>query len=186
MKYHDAFAIIRLLALILGVVLIASVLEAKTNEQPPEEPIIIEIEEPTPPPEPEPQPEIQPEPEPDPEPRYALTDAERHEIEQVVMAEAGGESFDGQRAVAQCILNAAELDGIRPTEAVVKYKYTPTRKTPTESVQAAVSAVFDDGDFPIDDTPLWFYAPARVTSKWHEKQRFVAEIGGHRFFAKWS
>lgn len=184
MKYQDTFATIRVIILC-SVVMLAAIMCKEENDQLPPpveaEPAIIT--------EPEPRPEetpIAPEPEPEPEPRYALTDKERHEIEQVVMAEAGGESYDGQRAVAQCILNAAELEGIRPTEAVVKYKYTTNRKTPTESVQEAVSAVFDDGDFSIDDTPLWFYAPARCTSKWHEKQRFVAEIGGHKFFSTWS
>lgn len=183
MKYHDTFATFRLFALIVCILVVAAKVNTDPGEQLPEEPTIIEIEEPAPPPVVEPEPE--PEPAPSPEPRYALTDEERYEIEQVVMAEAGGEDYDGQRAVAQCILNAAELEGVRPTEAVVKYKYTPNRKTPTESVQAAVSAVFDAGDFPIDDTPLWFYAPARCTSKWHETQRYVAEIGGHKFFAAW-
>ena len=36
--------------------------------------------------------------------RYHLTDAERDVVERVVMAEAGGESFEGQMLVAQCIL----------------------------------------------------------------------------------
>lgn len=117
--------------------------------------------------------------------RYQLTTRERQLIEKVVMAEAGGESYDGQRAVAQCILNAAERDGIRPDKAIKKYKYTSRRKTPTESVKKAVSAVFDNGEMPINDTPLWFYAPAVCRSKWHESMRFVGEIGGHRFFAEW-
>lgn len=182
MKYHDTFATIRVVIIFLAVLLTAIMCREEVDHIPQPEEVDPPIA-----PEPEPQPEETPiAPEPEPEPRYALTDEERHEIEQVVMAEAGGEDYDGQRAVAQCILNAAELEGIRPTEAVVKYKYTTNRKTPTESVQEAVSAVFDDGDFPIDDTPLWFYAPARCTSQWHEKQRFVAEIGGHKFFATWS
>ena len=33
------------------------------------------------------------------------------------------------------------------------------------------------------DSVLWFYAPKWCNSEWHESQRFVAEIGGHRFFA---
>ena len=51
--------------------------------------------------------------------RYPLTDAERDVVERVVMAEAGGESFEGQMLVAQCILNAAEKRGVDPSEAVV-------------------------------------------------------------------
>lgn len=117
----------------------------------------------------------------EPEPYFRLTDTERSEIEQVVMAEAGGEPYDGQAAVTQCILNAAIRDSIRPSEVFTEYKYTPDRKEPTQSVQEAVRAVFDRGESVID-TAYYFYAPALVTSKWHEAQEFVAELGGHRFF----
>ena len=58
--------------------------------------------------------------------RYTLTDAERDVVERVVMAEAGGESFEGQMLVAQCILNAAEKRGVEPSEAVVLYSYSTT------------------------------------------------------------
>lgn len=50
--------------------------------------------------------------------RYPLTDAERDVVERVVMAEAGGESFEGQMLVAQCILNAAEKE----TKTTEKYR----------------------------------------------------------------
>lgn len=50
--------------------------------------------------------------------RYALTAAERDEVERVVMAEAGAESYIGQMAVAQCILNACEQEDKRPLEIV--------------------------------------------------------------------
>ncbi len=123
----------------------------------------------------------EPEPEQEPEPYFRLTDSERSEIEQVVMAEAGGEPYDGQVAVAQCIRDAAIKDSIRPSEVIVEYKYTPDRKEPTQGVQEAVRAVFDDGESAID-TAYYFYAPALVTSKWHEAQEFVAELGGHKFF----
>lgn len=127
------------------------------------------------------EPEPEQEPEPEPEPYFRLTDSERSEIEQVVMAEAGGEPYEGQVAVAQCIRDTAIRDKLRPSEVIVEYKYTPDRKEPTQSVQEAVRAVFDDGESAID-TAYYFYAPALVTSKWHEAQEFVTELGGHRFF----
>ncbi len=117
----------------------------------------------------------------EPEPYYALTEAERYEIEQVVMAEAGGEGYEGIVAVAQCIRDTAIRDKLRPSEVIVEYKYTPDRKEPTQSVQEAVRAVFDRGESAID-TAYYFYAPALVYSKWHEAQEFVTELGGHRFF----
>ena len=39
--------------------------------------------------------------------RFYLSASERDTVERVVMAESGGESFEGQMLVAQCILNAA-------------------------------------------------------------------------------
>lgn len=114
---------------------------------------------------------------------YYITAEERAEIERVVMAEAGGEPKLGQMAVAQCILNACYDAGIRPMEAIDEYGYTDSRKEPSDSVKAAVSAVFDDGDVAVDEDIKYFYAPARVSGKGHEaRHEYVCTIGGHRFF----
>lgn len=124
-------------------------------------------------------------PEPTPEPaRYVLTADERELVERVVMAEAGGESFEGQVLVAQCILNACEKDGERPPEVVVAYKYAKGRPTPTQSVRDAVTAVFDAGETSVTAPILYFYNPNKTTSRWHESQEFIVEVGGHRFFAE--
>lgn len=116
--------------------------------------------------------------------RFYLSASERDTVERVVMAEAGGESFEGQMLVAQCILNAAEKEGVQPSEAVVIYSYTSNRQDPTQSVKDAVAAVFDRGEVAIDAPVMYFYNPALVTSDWHESQIFIAEVGGHRFFAE--
>ncbi len=116
--------------------------------------------------------------------RYPLSASERDTVERVVMAESGGESFEGQMLVAQCILNAAEKEGVQPSEAVVIYSYTSSRPDPTQSVKDAVAAVFDRGEVAIGAPVMYFYNPALVTSDWHESQIFVAEVGGHRFFAE--
>lgn len=115
-------------------------------------------------------------------PRYNLSDMERDLVERVVMAESGGESYEGQMLVAQCILNACEIDGIRPAETIRKYAYAKGRPKPSESVIRAVSAVFDRGEQVTDEPIVYFYAPAMVKSKFHERQRFICEVGGHRFF----
>lgn len=116
--------------------------------------------------------------------RYPLSTSERDTVERVVMAEAGGESFEGQMLVAQCILNAAEKRGVDPSEAVVLYSYTKSRPDPTQRVKDAVAAVFDRGETVVDEPILYFYNPALVTSDFHESQIFVIEEGGHRFFAE--
>ena len=127
---------------------------------------------------------VTPAAEPTPAPRFELSAAERDVVERVVMAEAGGESFEGQMLVAQCILNACEKTGTQPSEVVVTFKYAPARPEPTDSVREAVAAVFDAGEFITDEPVMFFYNPAKVTSTWHESQTFVIEVGGHRFFAE--
>lgn len=116
-------------------------------------------------------------------PRYALTVSERDIVERVVMAEAGGEGFDGQRLVAQCILNTAEAMDMRPDEVVTApNQYAAPAEHASEMVMDAVSAVFDDGDMVTDEPIRWFYAQRYVYSAWHESKEFVLEHGGHRFF----
>ena len=117
------------------------------------------------------------------EPRYALTDDEREIVERVVMAEAEGEGFDGQRLVAQCILNTAEAMDLRPDEVVLApNQYATPAQEASREVKDAVSAVFDDGNMVTDEPIQWFYAPRYVSSAWHESKAFVLEYGGHRFF----
>lgn len=113
---------------------------------------------------------------------YTLTAAERDLVERVVMAEAGGEEQIGQLIVAQCIRNACELDGIRPAEVVTRYQYAQSRPEPSDLVRASVRTVFDEGVRFVDPETLYFYAPARCVSEWHEAQELVAEVGGHKFF----
>lgn len=132
--------------------------------------------------EPVPVPETEPTTAPAPPVCYELTDAERDLVERVVMAEAGGEPYEGQLAVAQCILNACVLDGVRPAEVIIKYQYSAARPVPTEVVKTAVTAVFDKGEKVIASDVKYFYAPNLAKSEWHESQDYVCTIGSHRFF----
>lgn len=116
--------------------------------------------------------------------RYPLSDKERHIIESVVTAEAEMECFAGKMAVAQCILQAAEDDGIRPDEAVIAYKYAKSRPDPTEEAVLAVAAVFDYGWLATSQPIKYFYDPSLCTSSWHESQDYCMTIGCHRFFAE--
>lgn len=117
-----------------------------------------------------------------PEKRYELTDGELYLVCGIVMAEAGGESYEGQMAVAQTILNNCERSNGRPSD--VAWMYAEPRHTWTDEVWCAVTAVFFEGQTVTEENILWFYAPALCTSEFHESQRFVTEIGGHRFFAE--
>ena len=156
-------------------ILLGSAVTAQTEETDKPEPVEARVVQYDPPP--EPMPEIVP------ESRYALTDAERDIVERVVMAEAEGEGFDGQRLVAQCILNTAEAMDMRPDEVVLApNQYASPAAEASQEVKDAVSAVFDHGDMVTDEPIRWFYAPRYVYSAWHESKEFVLEHGGHRFF----
>lgn len=116
------------------------------------------------------------------EKRYELTDAERLEIAQVVTAEAEGEPFAGKVAVAQCILQTCEDEGLSPSEALVRYSYSKRRPRPTEEALEAVEDVFDFGHVATSEPIKYFYAPALCESNWHESQVYVLTINGHKFF----
>lgn len=114
--------------------------------------------------------------------RYNLTDAERWEVASVVTVEAEGEPFAGKVAVAQCILQACEDDGVRPFEALAEYNYAEQRPEPSKEALEAVQTVFDFGLTATSEPIKYFYAPALIQSHWHESQVYVMTINGHRFF----
>lgn len=114
--------------------------------------------------------------------RYDITDAERREIASAVTAEAEGEPFAGKVAVAQCILQACEDDGISPDEALTAYGYSKNRPEPTAEALEAVEAVFDHGYIVTNEPIKYFYSPDGTVSEWHESQVFILEINNHRFF----
>ena len=54
---------------------------------------------------------------------YTITSSERKLIEEVVMAESGTESYQGQCAIAQCILDACKLENKRPAAIIKEYQF---------------------------------------------------------------
>ena len=118
-------------------------------------------------------------------PVFYLSEYERRVVECIVMGESGGEPYKGQLLVAQCLLNACLKDGLQPSEVRKAYKYSGWNSNPSESVKNAVREVFDNGYKVTNEYILYFYAPKLCNSKWHETQRFVTQVGGHRFFARW-
>lgn len=116
------------------------------------------------------------------EKRYELTDAERWEIASVITAEAVGEPYAGKMAVAQCVLQSCEDDGIRPAEALIEYGYSTDRPEPCEEALEAVAAVFDFGQVVTYEPIKYFYAPKRTSGDWHETQVYILTINNHKFF----
>lgn len=116
---------------------------------------------------------------------FQLTEEERRIVECVVMGESGGEIYKGQVLVAQCILNACLKERRQPSDIRRIYQYAGWHNNPSESVKKAVSAVFDQGYKVTTEPILYFYAPNLCNGVWHETQRFIIEVGAHRFFAQW-
>ena len=117
-------------------------------------------------------------------PAYNLTEEDRETLWHIVQGEAGGESYEGKLWVATCLLNAMRKNDMSAEEVRVAYQYSGWAETVSDDTKKAVSQVFDFGDA-THDSVLWFYAPKLCESAWHESQKFVAEIGGHRFFSPW-
>lgn len=121
----------------------------------------------------------------EPLPYFALTEAERDEMAQVIMCETGGVDEAAAELVALCVLNACEKDGIQPSDVFARYQYAQGDKTPNSTCYAAIQSVFDEGNALTEEPILFFYSPANMpngTSAWHETQDFVLEYGGHRYF----
>ena len=113
---------------------------------------------------------------------YSITEDDRETIEHIVEGEAGGESYEGKLWVATCLRNAMEKDKLSAEQVRLEYQYAGWSEKVSEDTKNAVKEVFVLGN-KMHDSVLWFYAPEWCNSEWHESQRFVAEIGGHRFFA---
>lgn len=114
---------------------------------------------------------------------YPLTDYQRTIIEKAVMAESGTEPYLGVIAIAQCLRESAEYEGLDPVTILTKYQWTSARVTPNEKVKRAVAAVFDYGIRITDSRIMFFYAPHLTSNRGHETMfKFVFQISKVRFF----
>ncbi len=114
---------------------------------------------------------------------YPLTDYQRTIIERAVMAESGTEPYIGVVAIAQCLRESAELEGMDPVTILKKYQWTSARIEPNAKVKRAVAAVFDHGIRITDTRIMFFYAPHLTSNRGHERiYEFAFQISKVRFF----
>lgn len=115
-----------------------------------------------------------------------LSDAELDLVERVVAAECANQPYTGQLAVAQCILDRMTVRGMSPTEVVTEpYQFAKPSGSAavTDSVRAAVYAVFHDGIRVSDEPILFFYSTVGgFVSKMHESKNYLVTIDDHKFF----
>lgn len=105
----------------------------------------------------------------------------------VVAAESRGEPYEGQVAVAQCILETSEKRMMTPEEVVkMKNRYASPCETQEEKdlVMDACIDVFIHGEKAFDEPVEYFYSTrGGFVSDWHENNlEYVATIGNHKFF----
>lgn len=129
---------------------------------------------------------------------FPLSDNDRYIVESIVCGEAGNQDYEGKKAVANCILNAAIKDNIPVSEVRTKYGYEGWQDVNeyanecmkaygntnlADEVVKAVEDVFDNGNL-IDDSMLWF-CTKNSNSSFHRSMRHVVTIGNHRFYGEW-
>lgn len=114
--------------------------------------------------------------------KIILSDAEREMVERVVAAEARGESFEGQAAVAEVIYNRC-INRCLSVEEVIwadkQFAY-PYGGEISQDTKEAVAAVFDYELLNLDGAE-YFHADY-VLPSWTEDMEEVCRIGGHIFY----
>lgn len=117
----------------------------------------------------------------------SLTVEERDLVERVVAAEARGENFEGQMAVAQVIRDRCRLWNktveeilVAPNQFAGAYDGEISGTT-----EAAVGLVFEGGHDIFDVPVTHFYAHDLVPEpEWAKEMFFIESIGGHSFYAE--
>lgn len=114
----------------------------------------------------------------------SLDSENRRKLERLVQGEAGNQGFIGAALVAQTIHDTMILENDYDVMSIKKgHKYSGSLdNAPNQDVLDAVSFIFDEGGMAVQHRLIYFYAPKCVTSSFHEKQLFIVEYRGHRFF----
>jgi LysM repeat protein len=124
---------------------------------------------------------------------YVISDSDLELFARLVSAEAGGETFEGQVAVAATILH--RLTDSRYPDTIAEiiyqvangyYQYSPVldgriNETATVSAYRAVQQAISGWD--PSNGANGFYNPDKTTSLWVRSQTVTATIGNHVFFS---
>ena len=119
-------------------------------------------------------------------PHIELTDENRDLVERLCMGEFGSGGFNGAALIAQAVKNAMATYGYKNVKDVITdLHYTgSTNKKPTKAVKDAVVYVFDMDKDAVQHRILYMYNPKKVSSKFHESQKYICTYKDVRFFDK--
>lgn len=114
---------------------------------------------------------------------HSLSQEERDLIERVVAAESRGEDLQGMMAVAQTILDRAELWNMTVTEVVqAPGQYAdPYQGKISIEIKLAVANVFDGG-IRVFTEPITHFHADYVSPAWADEKINRGSIGCHRFY----
>lgn len=118
---------------------------------------------------------------------HELTVTERDLVERVVAAEARGENFQGQMAVAQVIRDRCRLWDKSVEEVLSEPNQfaAPYKGEISGTTEAAVGLVFEGGHDIFDVPVTHFYAHDLIEEpEWAKEMFFIESIGGHSFYAE--
>ena len=115
---------------------------------------------------------------------YPLTDEEKQLVCQVVAAEARGESFEGQIAVAEVIRNRCLTWNKNIVEILTASNQfaKPYQGDIPDSVYAAVEEVFTYGKGAFPYANVTHFHADYVSPKWSTTKELVGTIGAHSFY----
>lgn len=117
-------------------------------------------------------------------PRYSLSDEEFYLMAQVVEAEAGGEPYEGQIAVANVIFNRVKAGwGATVTEVInQKGQFTKKRKKPSDSVVDAIKEALYGRNAVPEGTLFFQNLEISTDFTVPETKDYVTKIGRHTFY----
>ena len=118
---------------------------------------------------------------------HELTVTERDLVERVVAAEARGENFQGQMAVAQVIRDRCRLWNKSVEEVLSEPNQfaAPYEGEISGTTEASVGLVFEGGHDIFDVPVTHFYAHDLIEEpEWAKEMFFIESIGGHSFYAE--
>lgn len=121
------------------------------------------------------------------DPYVDVPDWKRLAVEKVVEAEAGNQSLEGRKCVAQCIYEKAVHDGIDIYSVAYDLgMYTKPKSSVSELTHQACVEVFDEKDMYTSEPIMYFYSTAGGGySKWHETSpnlSFCFKLDDHKYF----
>lgn len=123
----------------------------------------------------------------------AISQKERHLLEQLVEAEARGESLNGKIAIVNVVMNRVKSEDFPDTitEVIMEDgQFSPVangsiNNTPSEDSILAVKKAIDDGYKVFGPDVLYFCNKKTATNRWMVKNKEEAmTIGNHTFYFK--